>query len=102
MKIARCFGLLFCSLIFAEIASGAEAPPIPPQAAEMITKAAPEKATVQPKRPRRLLVYTHAQGYVHESIPYCAYALREMGRKTGAFTAEISHDPAVFEASSLS
>jgi type 1 glutamine amidotransferase len=74
---------------------------LPTEARDRITSAAPQRAMIAPRQPRRLLVYTHAQGFIHESIPYGAFALSEMGRKTGAFTATVSDDPAMFEPEAL-
>jgi len=72
-----------------------------PQELEKIKNAMPEKATVTPKRPRKLLVFNLCKGYVHSSIPYCAKALEVMGKKTGAFEVVCSKDMAIFKAENL-
>ena len=59
--------------------------------------AMPDKARVRPAKPRKLLVFTLCHGFVHSSIPYAANALETLGRRTGAFSAVVSDDIAVFE-----
>jgi sugar phosphate isomerase/epimerase/type 1 glutamine amidotransferase len=67
-----------------------------------IEQSLPEKAIVQPKKPRRLLVFTLNVGYGgHPSIAHANEAVTLMGRKTGAYETVISQDPAVFERESL-
>ncbi len=66
-----------------------------------IIEAIPTVARAKPKQPRKALVYTHAAGFVHSSIPYGARAMEVMGRRTGAYDAVIANDPAVFEPSKL-
>ncbi len=66
-----------------------------------ISEAIPTVARAKPKQPRKVLVYTHAAGFVHSSIPYGARAMEIMGRRTGAYDAVIANDPAVFEPSKL-
>ena len=61
-----------------------------------IESAIPKKATVAPKKARKLLVFNLANGYKHPSIPYCARALELMGKKTGAFETVQSEDMAAF------
>ena len=69
--------------------------------ATKIDSAIPDKAVAEPKDDRNVLIFTHAAGFVHSSIPYGARAVQRMGEKTGAFTSTISNDPAVFSAESL-
>ena len=69
--------------------------------AKKITVAAPSKATVKPKRPRKVLVFTLCQGYKHGSIPYCTKAMQVLGGKTGAFSCDVSDDKKVFTADNL-
>jgi type 1 glutamine amidotransferase len=66
-----------------------------------LASAGPAKATATPKQPRKLLVFTLCKGYYHVSIPYGAKAIQFMGQKTGAFTATISDDIAMFEPDAL-
>lgn len=68
---------------------------------EMIRAAVPDRASVQPKQPRRLFVFSRAWGYKHTSIPYGKAAVRIMAEKTGAFEVTISDDDALFEPQNL-
>ncbi len=68
---------------------------------EKIAEAAPEKATVQPAKARKLLIFNLCQGFTHSSIPYGSAALALMGKKTGAYTSVISEDMAVFDPENL-
>jgi type 1 glutamine amidotransferase len=67
-----------------------------------IEQAIPAKAPTVPVKSRRLLIFDLNVGYPgHKSIPHANLAFTLMGRKTGAFDAVISHDPAVFKPDSL-
>ncbi|MBN2311398.1 MAG: ThuA domain-containing protein [Candidatus Hydrogenedentes bacterium] len=68
---------------------------------KQIEEAMPERPRVEPAKPRTLLVFTLCKGYAHSSIPFAAAALEIMGRKTGAFTAVVTDDPAVFAPGNL-
>src|SRR5688500_15678357 len=96
-----CFNSILVFICTVGFARAEGFPPITQQSYDAMTSAAPSRAAVKPQKPRKVLVYTHAQGYVHESIPYAAFALQEMGRKSGAFEATISDDLASFDAESL-
>jgi len=75
---------------------------ISPEQRTAIEKAVPENASVAPRKPRRLLVFDHNVNYGgHPSAAHANYAFAVMGRKTGAFEAVVSRDPAVFERESL-
>ena len=80
-------------------ATGARA--ISPEELKKIEAAVPAKATAKPSAPRKLLVFSRGKGNVHTAIPYGAKALELMGKKTGAFEAVHSVDPAVFKPDSL-
>ena len=56
--------------------------------------ALPDKAIAKPLKPRKVLVLGHASGFVHSSIPLAAKMMEEMGKKTGAWTATTTYDPA--------
>lgn len=71
------------------------------EALAKIKAALPNSATVEPKQPRKLLVFTLCKGFVHRSIPYGAEALRLMGEQTGAYEAVISEDPEMFRPENL-
>jgi len=67
-----------------------------------IQVAMPSKAPAKPARPRKLLVFGLSLGYHHASIPYANAAFKIMGEKTGAFTADLTSDVAVFTPEKLS
>src|SRR5437660_194310 len=67
-----------------------------------IEKALPDKAFAKPKQPRQLLIYSKTLGFRHGSIPVGAAAIKMLGEKTGAWTAEHSEDPAMFDENRLS
>src|SRR5687768_18561496 len=69
---------------------------------EKIEQALPEKAFAKPKQPRHLLIYSKTLGFRHGSIPTGAAAIKLLGEKTGAWTAEHSEDPAMFDENRLS
>ena len=66
-----------------------------------IKAAIPETAPAKPEKPRKILVFTLATGFVHGSIPIGAKMFELMGEKTGAWTTTVSNSPDVFEADSL-
>ena len=70
---------------------------------EMIKVAAamPDKAPAQPKKARKLLVYCHCKGFVHDSIGLGAKTFELMGQKTGAFETVITDDPEAFTPENL-
>jgi hypothetical protein len=70
---------------------------------QKITAAMPEKAPAQPQQARKVLVFNLCgpRGFVHDSIPHGTKAMQLLGEKTGAWTATVSNDPAVFEPESL-
>ncbi|MCF7849752.1 MAG: ThuA domain-containing protein [Kiritimatiellales bacterium] len=81
---------------------GPKPPPPPTSAEEMANiKAALPTASVKPSRPRKILIFTLCQGFVHKSIPVCTDAFKVMGEKTGAFTADSTADKTAFTAENL-
>jgi type 1 glutamine amidotransferase len=77
-------------------------PTVPCQAdVDKMMAALPDKAPAKPKQPRKVLVLAKASGFVHSSIPLAARMMEEMGKKTGAWTATVSYDPAVITADNL-
>ena len=69
-----------------------------PEHVEKMKAALPDAAPAKPAKARKVLVYTHASGFVHSSIPLCAKTFEELGKKTGAFeVTKITNDPAVFD-----
>lgn len=63
--------------------------------------AMPDKAPAKPMKPRKVLVLGHASGFVHSSIPLAAVMMTEMGKKTGAWTATVTYDPADINTANL-
>ena len=72
-----------------------------PKIIKKITDALPDAAPATPLKPRKLLIYTRACGFVHDSIPYGATALKLMGEKTKAYESTITDDAAAFEPDNL-
>lgn len=64
---------------------------------EKIRLASPHAAPAKPHQPRKVLVFSGADGFVHDSIPWGAAAWRILGEKTGAYTATLSDNPEVFD-----
>jgi type 1 glutamine amidotransferase len=75
--------------------------PIPAADLASIKAALPEKASAEPKKPRKVLLFYRAEGFVHPSIPYGVEALKELGEKTGAYVGVASDDMAMFDPSTL-
>jgi type 1 glutamine amidotransferase len=74
---------------------------VPAEGVGRIHESTPTAARAKPKQPRNVLVYTHAAGFVHSSIPFGAHAVELLGRRSGAFEAIISNNPAMFDAENL-
>ena len=69
---------------------------------QRIEAAIPAKAFIQPRKPRRLLIFELNVGYGgHSSIPTASLTFTLMGEKTGAFETVVSKDPSVFEPENL-
>ncbi len=102
----------FCSVVLAAVvgfsglaraADPAKPKPSRPNADDLakIEAALPEKAPATPKKPRKVLVFTKATGFVHSSIPVAAKTFELMGKKTGAYETVITDDPEAFAADNL-
>ena len=72
-----------------------------PDMLKRITAALPEKAPAEPSKPRKLLVFTRAKGFVHDSIPVATKTFELLGKKTGAFEVVASDDLSALEADNL-
>lgn len=66
-----------------------------------IENAVPQTAEAKPKKARRVLVFYRCEGFIHSSIPHANYALETMGKKTGAFTADLADTYDVFNTENL-
>jgi hypothetical protein len=100
--------LLLATLVFwgfGQSTWGAERKPLPSLTAEnrqKIEAALPTRAAAKPKKARRLLVFHRCEGFVHGGgIVAGNEAIRQMGQKTGAYTADFSEDYAVFDPANL-
>jgi type 1 glutamine amidotransferase/HEAT repeat protein len=74
---------------------------IPAEAMAKIDAALPTTPVVNPQRERKLLVFSLCKGFAHSAVPYGEYAVVRLGETTGAYTATVSTDPAVFAPESL-
>jgi len=63
---------------------------------EAFTSAVESLNVKRPAEPRTILIYSRTKGFRHQSIPFGVYALTELGKRTGAYTAVATEDPAVF------
>jgi type 1 glutamine amidotransferase len=68
---------------------------------EKMKAALPSKAPAKSSKPHKILVYGHASGFVHSSIPLAAATVDEMGKKLGTWTTTISYNPADITAENL-
>ncbi|MCK4874100.1 MAG: ThuA domain-containing protein [Phycisphaerales bacterium] len=83
------------------MAPGADAADIPDDAINRIEQALPDAPTVQPSEPRTILIFSLCKGYRHGSIPYGVHAFTRLGERTGAYTAIVSEDTAMFTRENL-
>ena len=74
--------------------------PCPNDVTRMLA-ALPAKAPATPLKPRKVLVLAKAAGFAHSSRPLAAATITEIGKKTGAWTTDVSYDPAVITADNL-
>jgi uncharacterized protein len=82
---------------------GRSAQPEEPCAADVkkMLAALPAKAPAAPQKARKVLVLGRAAGFAHSSRPLAAATIVEMGKKTGAWTADVTYDAAAFTADNL-
>jgi type 1 glutamine amidotransferase len=71
--------------------------PVPDEDLRRIEGALPERATVKPNGPRRLLVFYRCEAFVHSSINRCNAALEMMGTTTGVYETIVSKGMKVFD-----
>ena len=88
-------------LALAGMTSAAAGADVPADDLAKIRLAAPYDAPAKPLKARRVLVFSRADGYYHDSIPWGAAALKILGEKSGAYTATLSDDPAMFDRQKL-
>ena len=99
--IHRCIRIQVLVFLAISVVSRSASTHVPPEDVEKIRLAAPPSAPATPKQPRKVLVFSGADGFVHDAIPWGAQALQLLGEKTGAYTATVSDDPAMFDRSRL-
>lgn len=75
--------------------------PVPDDQIKKIEAAIPRKATVKPKKQRKLLVFYRCDGFVHGSIAAGNEALTRLGKATGAYDTVVSKDTSVFDPGGL-
>ena len=76
--------------------------PIPETERAQIDAAIPTTARIQPRRPRRLLVFDLNINYSgHRSAAHANYAITRMGEQTGAYETVVSNDPQMFRPETL-
>jgi type 1 glutamine amidotransferase len=75
--------------------------PAKPENVKKVEAALPEKAPAAPSKPRKILVMTRCEGYVHKAIPLGVKAVELMGEKTGAYTIVETKDLADFNDANL-
>ncbi len=85
--------LLLPTLLFAK-------PPTEEQL-KNIDAALPAAAQAKPAQARKILVFSATRGFRHSSIETGAEALKRLGAKTGAWTADHTEDPSVFTKENL-
>jgi type 1 glutamine amidotransferase len=66
-----------------------------------IYDAVPAQPSVQPLKPRKLLVFSLAWGYKHSAAPWGKKAFEAMAEKTKAFDVVVSDDVSMFESENL-
>jgi len=66
-----------------------------------IQEALPAAAIATPAKDRQLLVFSRTRGFRHSSIPVGQQMVKQLGEKTGAFTATLTEDVAFFEPEKL-
>jgi type 1 glutamine amidotransferase len=74
---------------------------VKPEFVERIEQALPDQTQAKPAKPRKLLVFYKTEGFVHGSIPTGNFALKRLGEKSGAYTADFSNDMKSFDEATL-
>lgn len=99
------FLLSAAGVLFAAAMTGptnAQEPKLSAAEIQKITDALPQQATVQPAKPRKVLLFSRCEGFKHtQGILAGNKAIELMGQKTGAYTTAESTDMAVFDPATL-
>ena len=72
----------------------------PNDVARMVA-ALPATAPAKPAQPRKVLVLGTSRGFQHSSIPLAAKMIEEMGKKTGAWTTDVTYHAGAINAANL-
>ena len=75
--------------------------PVTEDQKEKVQAALPLKSLAKPKKKRRVLVFYRCEGFVHGSIAIGNYAIKELGKKTGAFMVDTADEYSVFHKDNL-
>ena len=100
-RILKLANVCAVALAAAAWSQNSRAADVKPEFIAKMKAAIPETPMVKPEKPRKVLVFTLATGFVHSSIPVGAKLFELMGEKTGAWETTVSNSPDVFEADSL-
>ena len=99
--VTRLAAVVACAAVIGMAAWTARAE-IPADEMKKIEAACPKTAPAKPAKPRKVLIYSHCNGFVHgPAIERGKVVLVMMGEKTGAYTAVVSDDLSNFEPEKL-
>ncbi len=103
MKVQSFRKFAMMLLIAATIVSRADAAKADVSADELskIEKALPKQAAAKPAKPRQILVFDRTEGFKHDAIPIGDKAFELMGKTSGAFSTEVSHEMSAFTPDNL-
>ena len=93
--------MLSTVLLSGTVHAGAPVLDITPEWIAEIKGRAPEKARVQPKAKRKVLLFSLMTGYKHWDTPHIVQVLKVMADKTGAFEVVESNDVNMFAPDSI-
>ncbi len=84
-------------------ASAAKTKLVPPTEQEIkkIEQALPATAPAKTSKPRKILLFSRCDGFVHKSIPIGIKSMEMLGEKTGAYTTEHSTELEAFTTENL-
>jgi type 1 glutamine amidotransferase len=81
--------------------AGLKSFPVTPEWTARIAELAPAQATVKPKSPRRVLLFSLSPGYKHWCIPHTAALVETLAQKSQAFSIVRSDDVQMFASDSI-
>ena len=88
-------------LNFSSSSAWAAEKPVNPAQLQKVEAALPTAAPAEPQKPRKVLIFTLASGFVHSSIPLGAETFKVMGEKLGTWESVISDDKGMFQPDKL-